>query len=183
MKKYIALLRAINVGGHRKIKMADLRKMFSSMGFENVITYIQSGNVIFDAADTDLDTLAQSIEQQIKSTFGYDVSVIIRSIHQLEELIRLNPFKDKDRNPFKLYITFFRQPPSDAKQQLLTDQSNETEIFRFVNENLFSLINKETGQKIRFSNNYVEKIIGIPGTTRNRNSLEKIFEIAANRTL
>ena len=183
MKKYIALLRAINVGGHRKIKMADLREMFISMGFENVITYIQSGNVIFNASDTDSENFARSIEQQIKNTFGYDVSVIIRSANQLEELIRLNPFKDQDRSPFKIYITFFCEPPPDAKQQLLLDQSNETEIFRFVNGDLFSLINKKTGQKERFSNNFVEKIIGIPGTTRNRNSLEKIFKLASNQTL
>ncbi|MGK7371429.1 MAG: DUF1697 domain-containing protein, partial [Candidatus Halalkalibacterium sp. M3_1C_030] len=78
MTRYIALLRGINVGGHRKIKMDDLKVMLDLAGLENISTYIQSGNVIFDTEINDRAKLSELISEQIKDTFGYDVPVIIR---------------------------------------------------------------------------------------------------------
>jgi uncharacterized protein (DUF1697 family) len=86
MNSYIALLRAINVGGHRKIKMQDLRGMFASAGFNDVKTYIQSGNVIFSSPESAPGTLAETIETEIKNTFGHDVDVIIRTREQFKAL-------------------------------------------------------------------------------------------------
>ena len=92
MTKHIALLRGINVGGHRKIKMDDLKQMFRSMGFKNVATYIQSGNVVFDAPQGQPDELSRSIQQQIEETFGHDVPVIIRSPADLKAIMKTFPF-------------------------------------------------------------------------------------------
>lgn len=108
MNSYIALLRAINVGGYRKIKMESLRGMFDSAGFNDVTTYIQSGNVIFSSPESVPGTLAETIETEIKNTFGHDVDVIIRTQEHFKSLIRKNPFRDKDRSPFKFYVTFFK---------------------------------------------------------------------------
>lgn len=180
MKKYIALLRAINVGGHRKIKIQDLRDMFETMGFDHVQTYIQSGNVIFDSDENDPKKLSQSIEEQIKSDFDHEVPVMIRTHGQFKNIIDQNPFDGQSDDCFKLYITFFLETPSNEKQQELKDLSNDIEIFDFVNGELFSLIDKKTDQKVNFSNNFVEKIAGIPGTVRNWKSVNKIFEMANN---
>lgn len=180
MNRYIALLRAINVGGYRKIKMQDLRNMFVAMGFENVRTYIQSGNVIFDSDESEPTVLSQSVKQQIESEFGHDVPVMIRTLEQLNDLIENNPFDGMDVDPFRLYVTFFQEPPPKEKQQELKALSNSIEKFNFVQDELFSLVNKKTDQKVNFSNSYVEKIIGIPGTGRNWRSVNKIFEIASD---
>lgn len=179
MITYIALLRAINVGGYRKIKMADLRNMFEKLGFKNVQTYIQSGNVIFDSDEEDSDKLSQSIEEKIKSDFGHDVPVMIRTRDKLKNLINDNPFEGQDEDPFMLYVTFFLETPPQEKQQEMTSLSSEIERFEFLNGELFSLIDKKTDQKTNFSNGYVEKIIGIPGTGRNWRSVNKIFEMAS----
>ncbi len=179
MEKYIAFLRAINVGGYRKIKMQNLRDMFEAMGFEHVETYIQSGNVIFDSDETDPTVLSQSIEQQIESEFGHDVPVMVRTREQLENLIKNNPFDGQEDKRFKLYVTFFLETLPKEKQQELKSLSSDIEKFDFVNGELFSLIDKTTDQKTNFSNNFVEKMIGIPGTGRNWRSVNKIYEMAS----
>lgn len=178
MKTYIALLRAINVGGHRKIKMADLRNMFESMGFEEVKTYIQSGNVVFKSTLNDTEKLADSIEKEIEKVFGHDVTVMIRTPDDFEALLKKNPFDGMDEDPYRLYITFFRKRISAEIQLKLTEKSNEFEKFEFMNGELFSLINKKSGQKVMFSNQFVEKSTGFPATIRNRNSVTKILALA-----
>lgn len=180
MTTYIALLRAINVGGYRKIKMQDLREMLKKMGFTNIQTYIQSGNVIFDSEETDARNLSKSIEEQILSDFGHDVPVMIRTREQLKNLIDKNPFDGQDEDPFMLYVTFFLKPPSENKQKELAALSRDIEKFEFLNDELFSLIDKKTDQKVNFSNAFVEKTIGIPGTGRNWRSVNRIYEMASD---
>ena len=180
MNRYIALLRAINVGGYRKIKMDDLREMFESMDFENVQTYIQSGNVIFDSNVKNKKSLSQSIEKKIEQQFGHEVPVIIRTRDELKLLITQNPFYGENEEPFRLYLTFFLDTPSEEKQGELQKLNSSLEKFSFVNGDLFSLIDKKTDQKIRFSNSYIEKTIGVPCTSRNWRSVNKIFEMASH---
>lgn len=179
MNTYIALLRAINVGGYRKIKMQDLRDMFEKMGFENVQTYLQSGNIIFESNVEVITKLSQTIEEQIKTDFGYEVPVMIRTREDLKHLINYNPFEGQIEDPFRLYVTFFLETPPKEKQQELKNLSTDIEKFEFLNGELFSLINKKTDQKPNFSNNYVEKIIGIPRTGRNWRSVNKIFDMTS----
>lgn len=179
MKRYIALLRAINVGGYRKIKMQDLREMFEKMGFKNVQTYIQSGNVIFDSDESDPKLLGQSIEEKIHSDFGHQVPVMIRTRERLKNLIHSNPFDGQDEDPFMLYVTFFLEIPAKEQQQELKALSSDIETFDFVNGDLFSLIDKTTEEKTNFSNNFVEKMIGIPGTGRSWRSVNKIYEMVS----
>ena len=95
--KYIALLRGINIGSKNRIKMADLRTIFESMGYENVKTYLQSGNVIFDA-DSDNETkIADRIEKKINKTFGFSVNIIIRTESELKDIVNNNPFIEENR--------------------------------------------------------------------------------------
>lgn len=179
MNRYIAFLRAINVGGYRKIKMQDLREMFENMGFGNVQTYIQSGNVLFDTDESDPTALTHSITKKIESEFGHEVPVMIRTPKHLNKLINKNPFHDKHEDPFKLYVTFFLGSPSPEKQQDIRDLSSDIEKFDFVDGDLLSLIDKKTDQKVNFSNNYVEKVIGIPGTGRNWRTVNKMLKMAS----
>lgn len=179
MNTYIAFLRAINVGGYRKIKMKDLREMLEKMGLKNVRTYIQSGNVVFDSDESDPKILETSIEQQILSDFGHDVPVMIRTDKQLQELIDKNPFEAKEVDPFKLYVTFFLETPPQKKQEELISLTSDIEKFTFLNGDLFALIDKKTIKKVNFSNAYIERIIGIPGTNRNWKTVNKMVEMAS----
>ena len=109
MKKYIALLRGINVGGHKSIKMTQLVKLMQSLGFENVTSYIQSGNICFESALGDYKQLEKNIEQKISTEFGFDAPVIVISADELKAIIAKNPFKIEDLT--SLYVTFLKSCP------------------------------------------------------------------------
>src|SRR5690242_5830957 len=95
---YIALLRGINVGGHT-VKMERLRELFTELGFTRVRTYIQSGNVFFETAQTDRQILTQMIEQHLLQALGYEVPVFLRTIPELEQIVALDPFQHIDITP------------------------------------------------------------------------------------
>lgn len=178
MIRYIALLRGINVGGHRKIKMADLREIFISAGFTNVTTYIQSGNIIFDSSETNTELLAQTIEQAVENNAGFHSSVLLRTISDLEKLVLENPFEGRQTEGHKLYITFFEAEPPPGKQQELLSYGSEREEFTVRKRELYSLINKGIPGKPIFSNSFIEKHFEMPATTRNWRSVNKILGIA-----
>ena len=89
---YITLLRGINVGGQKRIKMIDLRNVFESINFRNVKTYLQSGNVIFKDDTTDIIKLTDQIEKKICEVFGFSVKIIIRTDEEFRNIVNNNPF-------------------------------------------------------------------------------------------
>ena len=106
--KYVAFLRGINVSGQKIIKMENLREMFSSFGFKNVTTYIQSGNVLFETAKTNAQTLTKKIESGLQKALGYDVTVLVRTVDEMVEIVKRNPFKNIKADEEKLlYVTLF----------------------------------------------------------------------------
>lgn len=178
MPKYIALLRGINVGGHRKIRMDDLKAMFNAMGFEQVMTYIQSGNVIFDASENKPKVLSKSIEREIDETFGYDVPVIIRSSSELAEVLNRFPFEEHEG--WKGYISFLAEEPKTGNRKKLEALSSDIEKFKVGNSELYSLIDKQAREKPLFSNNFVEKQLDMFATTRNLRTVHKILKMASS---
>lgn len=109
----IALLRGINVGPHKRIKMERLRESFEGLGFDQVNTYIQSGNVVFKAGKT--SGLGKKIEQRLLGDFGFSVSVILRTREEMEGVIRDNPLlKEKGVDPSKLHVAFLSEAPTPA---------------------------------------------------------------------
>lgn len=111
MTTYLALLRGINVGGNNIIKMADLKACFEQHGFENVKTYIQSGNVLFDTADTNPEKLTVKIEDMLANTFAYKAKIVLRSQKQLQQIIAGAPkgFGAKPAD-FRYYVMFLKGP-------------------------------------------------------------------------
>src|SRR5271169_1409090 len=115
MAIYISLLRGINVGGHKRIKMDKLRASFEALGFESVNTYIQSGNVVFKTGKSSSDALSKRIEERILSDFGFSASVICRTAVELGETIANNPFlKERGIDPEKLHVMFLSDGPAPA---------------------------------------------------------------------
>jgi uncharacterized protein (DUF1697 family) len=119
---YISMLRGINVGGNKKIKMEQLRKSFEVLGFEQVKTYIQSGNVVFKTGKISPTTLSKRIEARILADFGFSVSVISRTVDEMTKAIEGNPFlKERGIDPQTLHVAFLADAPApDALKKLET---------------------------------------------------------------
>ena len=95
MATFISLLRGINVSGQKKIKMDELKKLYDSLGFKKVQTYIQSGNVVFECHDASIPKITERIKKKIKESFGFDVIVLIRTKEEFKKITRNNPFSKK----------------------------------------------------------------------------------------
>ena len=118
--KYVAFLRGINVGKHRRVTMQELRRAFEAGGYENVSTYIASGNVIFDASSLNTGALAQEVEAALESSLGYHVYVILRSADEIREVVANQPFAGvEDGDEIRLNVTFLdngaRPSPAPAE--------------------------------------------------------------------
>ncbi len=175
MPRYIALLRAVNVTGHQVIKMEDLRNMFSAMKLKNVSTYIQSGNVIFDSPETDEAKLQKNIHRQLAKALGYEVDFFLRTIEEMETIIKQNPMKDVTL-PGKTmtYVTFLAGVPDKTKAKTLEAISNPLEVVKVKNREVYYMCRKDTTEKLKFANKITDKLLGMPGTMRNWNTVEKL---------
>lgn len=122
MPIYVALLRGVNMGPHKRMKMDRLRASFEALGFEQVQTYIQSGNVIFKAAKASPQTMAKKIEDRILADFGFPAPVVIRTQTEMERTIAGSPFiKRKGIDPTKLHIIFLRVAPDPTAMKELAN--------------------------------------------------------------
>lgn len=174
MTKYAAFLRGINVGGNHIVKMEDLRRVFASMDFENVKTYIQSGNVLFETTETDDDRLAEKIERELRSWLGYEVKTMVRRIDALADIAAQNPFQEADANA-KTYISFLSAAPDKTRRDSLAAFQNDFEVFHCRNRELYWLIRPGKPAKEMFSNNFIEKHLKVAATTRNITTVNKIL--------
>jgi uncharacterized protein (DUF1697 family) len=173
--KYVALLRGINVGGHNKIKMEDLREMFSTLGFENVKTYIASGNVIFDGRKMNESNLAAKIKRAIEKRFSLNIEVMIRTISEIETLVKQNPFETKMSSDTSLYVVFLKEKLSDENTGNLTSHNNESEEFVVDGRNIFCL-SKKGFIKGLLGKKYIDNQLKMPATARNWRTVNKITE-------
>jgi len=127
MQRYIALLRAINVGGHN-VKMEQLRALFVELGFSGVETFIASGNVSFEAPEGDASALAERIEAHLCAALGYEVATFLRTPAELAAVVRYEPFPGVAAPSDALYICFFAAPPApetEAKLRALGSEADE----------------------------------------------------------
>jgi uncharacterized protein (DUF1697 family) len=172
MNKFVAFLRAVNVGGNHIVKMEDLRQMFASLGFENVKTYIQSGNVIFETVEKDADAIAEKIENKLQESLGFEVKTMLRTISELEDIAENNPFDESDDT--KIYIIFLSAKPDEKLRLEAEALSTEREIFRIRNRELYVSIGREVSKPL-LTNNFTEKRLKVSGTSRNPKTVNKIL--------
>lgn len=177
MKKYISILRGINVGGHKKIKMAALRQMFTDLGFINVHTYIQSGNVIFSSESSDNQKLEKMIVGKIKQTFGFDVPVIILSADELTTTLNSNPFiKDNSKDLSYIHITFLSEKPEPDLLKKIADTNFTPD--EFVNIDRAVYLYCPTGYgNTKLTNTFFESKLKVTATTRNLNTATELSKI------
>ncbi len=174
--KYVAFLRGINVGGKNKIKMETLREVCTSIGFENVKTYINSGNVIFETRKTDDKKLAAKIEKAIEKESGLQIKTIVRSISEIENIVKNNPFDGQFENDKDLHVFFLDEEISDEKCEMLLSNNNENEIFAVNKHEIFCLLRVSVLDSL-MGKDYIAKKLKIPSTARNWRTVKKILEI------
>ena len=133
MTKYIAILRGINVGGKRKILMRDLKELFEELGFREVKTYIQSGNVIFDAEKEAKEKISEVIEKAIFEGYGFQVPVICRQAVDLKKIIAENPFfQQEETDVSRLHLTFLKEVPDTEKLKEINSLDVSPDEFRII---------------------------------------------------
>jgi uncharacterized protein (DUF1697 family) len=187
MTIYIALLRGINVGGKNRIKMANLKDMFESMGLSGVETYIQSGNIIFESNERE-DTLGERIACEIERVFGFSVAVILRTAAQLESIIQNCPFSEKEITEAEwsnlegesLYVSLLSQAPSQEKKEYWNSLKGEGEQCRMENRDIYLLFRSHGIGNSRLANNLQK--LDVPVTVRNWKTINKLFALVKART-
>lgn len=180
--RYVAFLRAINVGGRNMIKMEDLKRLCESLGLKNVRTFIQSGNVLFDSAARNADALARKIEKGIKQQFRLDIAVAVTSLSSLEKLARENPFGKTVASPdVRLFVIFLvAEPP---RKPALPDKYDKEaiEVIALGKREACIVCRRKPNGTVGFPNSFVEKEFGVAGTTRDWNTVNRILLLDANK--
>jgi uncharacterized protein (DUF1697 family) len=174
MATYATMLRAVNVGG-RVMAMAKLREVYESLGFEQIQTYIQSGNVVFRTTRR-ATGLAQSIEDAIAREFGAPVTVLVRSARDLARTLEANPFIDRKVDTKALHVTFLRDAPSAQKVAGIDRSRFEPDAFEVVGREVYGYYPRGYGRS-KMHNAFFERALGTPATTRNWNTVRKLHEM------
>ncbi|HJS29752.1 MAG TPA: DUF1697 domain-containing protein [Anaerolineales bacterium] len=177
MNQYVALLRGINVGGKNLIKMADLKACFESLGFQNVRTYIQSGNVLFDAEGSDQPGLTAQLEEALSVNFNYVSRLVLRSEAEMRQVVRRAPpgFGD-DPATFRYDVIFLKEPMTAAEaMQSVSTKDGVDQAFAGKGVLYFSRLIS------RASSSHLTKIVSLPVyqsmTIRNWNTTTKLLQL------
>ena len=176
MKTFVALFRGINVGGKNKLLMRDLASLMESMGLQNVSTYIQSGNVVFQADDSVASGLATMIRDAILERFGFSPDVIILDRATLEKAISENPSPDADSEPSKVHLSFLLELPSNPDLGALERIRQPTERFELKGKVFYLHAPDGIGRSKLAAR--VERSLGVSGTGRNWRTVLKLDEMA-----
>jgi len=178
MKTYIALLRGINVSGHKLIKMAELKTMFEKTGFKDVTTYIQSGNVVFAAKESVNTQLSEQIKKAILKTFGFDVDVQVLEADQLKKIKENHSFLKGNEDQIKsIYYTLLAEKPAKNLVGELNKIEQTTEFFKITDEAIYCFYPNGVG-KSKHHGLFFEKKLKVSCTTRNYNTINKLVELS-----
>lgn len=178
MTTYISLLRGINVSGQKKIKMEALRAAFEKLGFQNVTTYVQSGNVVFAGNETEIKTLEQKISDQIEREFGFTVSVIVLTRNELVNTINRNPFAgDPGKEPSFQHVTFLASEPVAFNRISIEEKRQGQEEILFSDRTIYLYCPHGYG-RTKLNNNFLESRLKMPATTRNWKTVNELLRIA-----
>jgi uncharacterized protein (DUF1697 family) len=174
MNRYVAFLRGINVSGHHKVPMAELRKEMEKLNFEKVITILNSGNIIFDSTKDDVKSLEKTISDHLEKIFGFPIPTILRKSEMIYHLLDSDPFKDvlltKD---IRLYVSFLQE---DVETDLQFPWASDNKAFKIIDKidktivSVLDLSITKTPKGMESLERYFGKHI----TTRNWNTIKRI---------
>jgi uncharacterized protein (DUF1697 family) len=172
MTRYVAFLRAINVGGHT-VKMDHLRRLFESLGYSNVETFIASGNLIFETSEKNASKLEKKIAGHLEEALGYEVDTFVRTIQETAEIEKRSPFQPKKKDD-AVYVAFLHEPLNSAGKSTLMAVKNKLNDFAAIGGEIYWLrLDKDDSIFLKSS---LEKILKVPATVRNMASIHKLID-------
>ncbi len=181
MTRYVTLFRGINVGGNKQVRMDELKAMLLSLGFTDVATYIQSGNVVFSAVETDKAVIVRRIEEAFAQRFGFSSSVIVRSASELQECIANNPFQyDATKEAKWVLVVFLASSPENGALDALQETYTGPEEFFLVGQELFIYYTEGVGRS-KLTLPLIEKRLKTRGTGRNWNTVLQLQKMVENQ--
>jgi len=175
MKTYIVLLRGINVGGHKKVLMAELRELLSNSGFKNVRTYIQSGNVILESSEENPQNIENIIHKAIIAHFGFEVSILVRTRQELQAVFDNCPFLDEKK--INSYFTLLHSIPEKNLIESVSHISYPNEEFVITDACIYFYCSMGYGN-VKFNSNLFERKLKTTTTTRNYKTMVKLLSLS-----
>ena len=177
MTRYITLLRGINVGGHAKVSMDDLRRLFLHLGYTGVTTYIQSGNILFTTAAHDPAQLTSDIEQALARELDLTITVLLRSLEEITIVTQANPFLSRGVDPTKLHVTFLRELPLPTRIAQLQPPASTPDEYIPIGREIYLHCPHGYGNT-KLNNAFFERQLQVPATTRTWNTILKLHGLA-----
>lgn len=174
--RYVALLRGINVGGNMIIKMEDLRRTFEAFGFTNVTSYINSGNLGFDAVKSTEAKLVAKIEKGIEKDLGKAIPVIVREQGEIERILASNPFDGEYASHKEMHVLFLKEEMPEEKRVQLLDAAPEKERFDIRGREIYCHLPMGVADSL-LGKSFIEKKLKLSVTGRNWRTVEKLAEL------
>jgi uncharacterized protein (DUF1697 family) len=177
MDTYISILRGINVSGHNMIRMDALKKLYEDIGFKQVQTFIQSGNVLFREKKTDGWILEKKISEKIAEMFGFTVPVLVKALSEMEPVLKNNPFVNDRHSDIKsLHVTFLSRVPEQTAIEKINVQSGNDEFI--ISGNVIYIYCPDGYGRTKLNNTFFENKLKIVATTRNWKTVNELVNIA-----
>lgn len=179
LQTYIVMLRGINVSGHRPMRMAEFRIQLADMGFIDISTYIQSGNIVFRAENVTNENMSGIIAQMILEKYDYNIPVITRKYDEWKMIIDKNPFIGKTGVDTKyLHVTFLSESPSSSLIPSLDSVDHNADRYEVIEDRIYLYCPNGYG-RTKLSNNFIESKLNVSATSRNWKTVCKLDEMAA----
>ena len=181
MPRYVALLRSVNVAGHGRLGMQELRAAFDALGYTGVTTYIQTGNVVFSTGSRSEAAIGSAIEQRLAEDFGDSPAVILRTVPELLRIAAASPYAKAGANPSRHHVTFLAAAPSEAALAALALPASGRDELVLDGREVY-VLTPEGYAETKFTGSFLERRLGVVSTTRNWNTVTKLGELAARAT-
>jgi uncharacterized protein (DUF1697 family) len=175
--RYVALLRGINVGGNTLIKMDALKAEFEKLGFKNVVSYINSGNLAFDTAKSSEKKLSDKIEKAVAAMIDRNVQVMVREQSAVVEVVAKDPFKGKYESHKHMHVLFMKDEMPADKEKLLLDQQSEDEQIVVHGREIYCHLRHGVADSVILGKNFIEKKLKVSTTARNWRTVEKLTSL------
>jgi uncharacterized protein (DUF1697 family) len=178
MMTWIALLRGINVGGHRRVPMAELRALLTERGLKDVRTVIQSGNVVFESSHRSAERAAEPVKEAIHSGFGHDVDVVMRTKHEFDDVVLNDPFAGDTPADMRVNVAFMEDAPPAAVARALESLDGGPERVRVIGRELYWLRLPNYNETV-YTQAVFDRHLGKAVTVRNLDVVKRIAALAA----
>jgi uncharacterized protein (DUF1697 family) len=178
MPTYVSLFRGINVGGHHKVRMEELKALHEGLGFKEVVTYIQSGNVVFTSDDGDVARLPRQIEDGFAQKFGFQVKVMVRTAAELEKIVANNPFQIQPTKELKWVLVLFLETRLErmALEEFQKIYDGPEELY-LIDQEIYIYYPDGMGQS-KLPSTLLEKKLKTGGTGRNWNTILQLQKLS-----